>query len=58
MTITEIDNHDKVFYAFWEKIFDEMPDNVLESTLVMIKEFNALNQLAKEEHGYRKAGAF
>ena len=56
MTIAEIDNHDKVFYAFWEKVFDEMPDDVLESTLVMIKEFNALNQLAKEEHGYRSAG--
>jgi hypothetical protein len=56
MTITEIDKHDKVFYAFWEKIFDEMPDDVLESTLVMIKEFNSLNQLAKEEHGYRSQG--
>lgn len=56
MTITEIDKHDKVFYAFWEKIFDEMPDDVLESTMVMIKEFNALNDLAKEERGYRTAG--
>ena len=53
MTIDEQAKHDKVFYAFWEKIFDEMPDDVLESTIVMIKEFNALNQLAKEEHGYR-----
>lgn len=56
MTIKDIDKHDKVFYAFWEKIFDEMPDDVLESTIVMIKEFNALNDLAKEERGYRTAG--
>jgi hypothetical protein len=56
MTTTEIDKHDKVFYSFWEKIFDEMPDDVLESTIVMMKKFNALNELAKEEHGYRSAG--
>jgi len=56
MTATEIDKHDKVFYKFWEKVFDEMPEDVLDSTLVMIKEFNALNKLAKEEHGYRSAG--
>lgn len=37
MTATEIDKHDKTFYAFWEKVFDEMPDDVLESTIVMIK---------------------
>lgn len=56
MTDYEIAKHDKVFYSFWEKIFDEMPDDVLESTIVMMKKFNALNKLAKEEHGYRSAG--
>ena len=58
MTVGELDKHDKVFYNFWEKVFQDIPDDVLESTLVMIKEFNSLNEIAKEEHGYRKAGAF
>lgn len=56
MTVIELTEHDRKFYAFWEKIFDEMPDDVLESTLVMIKEFNALNDLAEEEQAYRSAG--
>ena len=53
MTIAEQEKHDKIFYAFWEDIFDNMSDEVLESTMFMIKKFNALNDLAKEEHCYR-----
>lgn len=53
MTATEQAKHDKVFYAFWEDIFDKMSDEVLESTIYMINQFNALNDLAREEHGYR-----
>ena len=53
MTNAEQEKHDKVFYAFWEDIFDNMSDEVLESTIFMIKKFNALNALAKEEHDYR-----
>jgi hypothetical protein len=56
MTNEELANHDRKFYAYWERIFDSMPDDIVESTVVMIKKFNALNQLAKEEHGYRSAG--
>ena len=55
MTVTDRAEHDKRFYAFWEDVFDKMSDDVLESTMYMIKEFNALNALAKEEHGYRTA---
>ena len=44
-----------IFYNFWEKLIDEMPDDVLESTLMMIKKHNELNKLVKQEHGYRNA---
>jgi len=53
MTNTEEAKHDKAFYTFWEDIVDRMSDDVLESTLYMIKNFDALNALIKEEHGYR-----
>ena len=53
MTVGEQAKHDKVFYAFWEDIVDRMSDDVLESTMYMIKEFNALNDLVKEEYAYR-----
>jgi hypothetical protein len=45
--------HDKAFYTFWEDIADRMSDDVLESTMYMIKNFDALNKLIKEEHAYR-----
>lgn len=53
MNIAEQAKHDRIFYAFWENIFDKMSDEVLESTIYMINQFNALNDLAREEHGYR-----
>lgn len=56
MTTIELAEHDRKFYAYWEKIFDAMPDDIVESTVVMIKKFNALNELAKEEQAYRSAG--
>ena len=45
----------EIFYNFWERLIDEMPDDVLESTLMMIKKHNELNKLVKQEHGYRNA---
>lgn len=56
MTAIELTEHDRKFYAYWERIFDSMPDDIVESTVVMIKKFNALNELAKEEQAYRAAG--
>lgn len=44
-----------IFYNFWEKLIDEMPDDVLEFTMIMIKKHNELNKLVKQEHGYRNA---
>jgi hypothetical protein len=57
MTIGEQDKHDKAFYAFWENIVDRLSDDVLESTMYMIKEFDALNDLIKEEYEYRNSMA-
>jgi len=57
MTVGEQAKHDKVFYAFWEDIVDRMSDDVLESTMYMIKEFDALNDLIKEEYEYRNSMA-
>ena len=53
MTVGEQAKHDKAFYSFWENVVDRMPDDVLESTMYMIKNFNALNKLVKEEYAYR-----
>ncbi len=53
MTVGEQAKHDKAFYSFWEDIVDRMSDDVLESTMYMIKEFDALNALLKEEYAYR-----
>jgi hypothetical protein len=49
--------HDRAFFSYWENIVDRMPDDVLESTLYMIKKFNALNDLVKEEYEYRNSMA-
>lgn len=53
MNVREFDKHSQVFYSFWEKFVDSIPDDVLESTIFMIKNSNSLNELIKEEHGYR-----
>ena len=55
MTVAEIHAHEEIFYKFWERLIDEMPDDVLESTMLMIKNCNELNKLVKQEHGYRNA---
>lgn len=47
--------HDRAFFSYWENIVDRMPDDVLESTLYMIKKYNALNDLVKEEYEYRNS---
>lgn len=57
MANTEEAKHDKAFYAFWENIVDRLSDDVLESTMYMIKEFDALNDLIKEEYEYRNSMA-
>lgn len=53
MIVSEFNKHSQVFYSFWEKFVDGIPDDVLESTIFMIKSSNALNELIKEEYGYR-----
>lgn len=53
MTVSEFDKHSQVFYSFWEKFVDTIPDDVLESTIFMTKNCNSLNELIEEEHGYR-----
>jgi hypothetical protein len=55
MTVAEIHTHEERFYKFWEKLIEGMPDDVLESTMLMIKNCNELNELIKQEHGYRNA---
>jgi len=55
MTVAEIDTHEEIFYKFWESLIERMPDDVLESTMLMIKNYNELNELIKQEHGYRNA---
>ena len=55
VTINQDGQHQERFYQFWEKLFDEMSDEVLESTIYMIKEYNELNTLAKQEQGYRNS---
>lgn len=55
MTVNEIDTHAEIFYKFWERLIEGMPDDVLESTMLMIKNCNELNNLVKQEHGYRNA---
>lgn len=55
MTINESFAHEEVFYRYWERLISSIPDDVLESTIYMIKEFDDLNLLVKQEHGYRKA---
>ena len=55
MTVNEIEAHEKIFYKFWERLIEGMPDDVLESTMIMIKNYNELNQLVKQEHDYRNA---
>jgi len=47
--------HQERFYEFWEKLFDGMSDEVLESTIYMIKQYDELNALAKQELGYRSS---
>lgn len=53
MTDTELEQVEKVFYGFWEKVLNEMPDDAMEATMTMIKKFNALNDLVREYHTYR-----
>lgn len=55
MTIDESHIHEEVFFKYWERLISSMPDDVLESTIYMIKEFDDLNLLVKQEYGYRKA---
>lgn len=55
MTVAEIHTHEEIFYKFWENLIQGMPDDVLESTMLMIKNCNELNELIKQEHGYRNA---
>lgn len=53
MTIGESDDRNNIFYTFWEKFVDTIPDDVLEATVFMIDDSNALNNLIEEEYGYR-----
>lgn len=53
MTIGESDDRSNIFYTFWEKFVDTIPDDVLEATVFMIDDSNALNNLIEEEYGYR-----
>ena len=55
MTVNEIEAHEEIFYKFWERLIEGMPDDVLESTMIMIENYNELNQLVKQEHDYRNA---
>jgi hypothetical protein len=52
-TIKEDDKHSDIFYAYWERVFEEMPDSVLESTIYMINSFDSLNDLAREQYDNR-----
>ena len=55
MTENEIEAHGEIFYKFWERLIEGMPDDVLESTMIMINNYNELNSLVMQEHGYRNA---
>lgn len=55
MTANEIEAHEEIFYKFWERLIEGMSDDVLESTMIMLNNYNELNKLVKQEHGYRNA---
>lgn len=48
-----IDPREVKFYDLWEDFFDKMSDEDLEIAIYMIKRYNALNQVAKDEYAYR-----
>ena len=51
MTIGEIEKHEKTFYTYWEKVLENTPDDVLEASAALIKEFKStLNDLVLEHH--------
>jgi hypothetical protein len=45
--------HDDIFYRVWENVVDRLSDEELEATAYMIRNYDALNKLIKEETRYR-----
>ena len=56
-TIGEDTKQDAIFYRTWESIIDNLSDEALEATMYMIKNFNELNNIVKEEYRYRNSGS-
>lgn len=57
MTHEQRRSYERIFYPFWEKIFDIMPDEVLASTVALMNNpdsRNVLNELAEEYHRWRE----
>lgn len=55
--VSEDKKHDDIFYRTWENIVDRLSDEELESTMYMIKNFNELNKLVRDEYRYRSEGS-
>lgn len=46
-------NYDQIFYNAWDHIVNELSDEELEATMHMIKNYDELNQLIKDQARYR-----
>jgi hypothetical protein len=46
-------NYDRIFYNIWEDIVDRLSDEELEATMHMIKNYDELNKLIKDQARYR-----
>jgi hypothetical protein len=42
-----------IFYKFWEEISDKLSDEQLKATMFMIRHYDALNMVIKDEYRYR-----
>jgi hypothetical protein len=51
--VSDDQKHDILFYRTWEDIVDGLSDDQLTSTLYMIRNFDELNKLIKDEYRYR-----
>jgi hypothetical protein len=57
MTHAQRRAYEGIFYPFWEKIFDEMPDEVMASTVALLKNpgtRSIVNDLIEDYHRYRE----
>jgi hypothetical protein len=51
--VSDDQKHNILFYRTWEGIVDGLSDDQLTSTLYMIRNFDELNKLIKDEYRYR-----